>query len=66
MSRVISILVSIALIASIGCQQKEAGQRTGERVDEIVDNVVSGDAPFKKKGAIEKTGEAIDEAISGD
>lgn len=56
-------LFAILLMGLIGCQQKGAGERAGERVDEVIDNVKEGDSPFKQKGTMEKLGESVDEAI---
>ena len=41
-------------------------ERAGSRVDEIADNVRDGDPPLKKKGAMERAGESIDDALGTD
>ena len=54
---------AIALLALSGCPEKGPMQKTGERVDEIVDNVQKGDPPFKEKGPMEKMGDSIDDEM---
>ncbi len=56
-------LAAVSLIGLIGCQEKGAAEKTGERLDEVIDNVKHGDAPFKEKGTMEKVGESIDDSI---
>lgn len=46
-----------------GCQEKGPLEKSGERADEIVDNIKDGDPILHKKGALEKAGEAVDETV---
>jgi hypothetical protein len=41
-------------------------ERAGQRIDEIGDNVSEGEQPLKKRGPLEKAGEAIDDTFDGD
>lgn len=59
-----AILLLICFLPLSACSEhKGGGERAGERVDEIIDNVKDGEAPLKKKGAFEKVGESIDETV---
>jgi hypothetical protein len=60
---VMMLAAAIALLGLTGCTGKGPMQKTGERVDEIVDNVEKGDPPLKKKGPMEKMGDSIDDAM---
>lgn len=62
--RFIQVLLLVCLLPLTACAEKGRGERAGERVDEIIDNVKDGDAPLKKKGAFEKVGESIDDSVS--
>lgn len=62
----VGIALLVAGLTAAGCREQGSGEKAGERVDEIVDNVKEGEPPLKKKGTLEKTGEAIDEAVTGD
>lgn len=56
--------LSIAtLCLFMGCREKGAFEKVGERADEIVDNAKDGDPLLHKKGTAEKAGEAIDDAV---
>lgn len=63
MKKIIVLLLGIALIGMIGCQDKGPIQPAGERTDEIIDNVKHEDAPLKEKGALEKAGKSVDETL---
>ncbi len=63
MNKFIVCLLTAIFITMLGCQQKGSAESAGERVDEVVDNIKHGDAPFKEKGALEKMGESIDDSI---
>lgn len=59
-------LLTFILMGLIGCQQQGAGEKAGERLDEVIDNVQDGDSPFKHKGPMEKLGESVDDAVQQD
>ncbi len=59
-------LLVLLIIPLFSCKEKGAAEKTGERVDEIVDNVKEGEPPLKKKGALEKMGESVDETLNPD
>jgi hypothetical protein len=61
----ITVSTLIVLMGLIGCRKEGSGEKAGERMDEIIDNVKDGDAPFKKKGTMEKVGDSIDDTING-
>jgi hypothetical protein len=63
MKIIIVVIVATALFILIGCQEKGAVEKTGARIDEIVDNIEDGDPALKRKGPMEKMGESIDETI---
>ena len=49
---------------SIGCDQANGPmEKSGQRADEIIDNIKEGDPALKKKGIGEKAGEEVDETI---
>ena len=54
----------ICFIFLNACSESGPAEQTGERIDEIADNVKEGEAPLKKKGVMEKTGEAVDDALN--
>ena len=56
----------IILMGAIGCQKKGEGEKVGEKLDKVIDNVKHGDAPLKDKGTMEKAGETIDDALKTD
>jgi len=64
MKKFILVALAACSISLAGCERAGPVERAGERADEIVDNVRDGDPPLKKKGAMEKVGESIDEAVS--
>lgn len=59
-------MVVVALIGFSGCREKGKGEKAGERIDEIIDNVKDGEAPLKEKGTMEKIGESIDDTVKKD
>lgn len=59
-----SVLVASTVFMLGGCRKEGTAEKVGERADEIADNIKDGDAPLHKKGPIEKTGEAIDDAVA--
>lgn len=56
-------IVAVSLMAFVGCQEKSNVEKTGERMDEVIDNVSEGENPLKKKGTMEKMGESVDESM---
>lgn len=64
---VISFCLFGALLCIGACHERRAGplERAGERMDEIKDNAEEGKPLLHKKGSLEKAGEAVDDAISG-
>ena len=62
------LILVILSLAPAACHTRDSGpfERTGERMDEIGDNIKEGRAPLHKKGAMEKTGEAIDDMVKGE
>jgi len=56
MKKYLTYIAAVTLIGFFGCQQKGDMEKTGERLDEVIDNVRHGDAPMKEKGAMEKMG----------
>ena len=54
-------LLTSALILTLGCEKKGPAERTGSRMDEVIDNVKEGENPMKHKGTMEKMGESIDD-----
>lgn len=62
MDRYQACLVIVILFGLIGCQEKGAVEKAGERVDEVIDNVQHGDSPLKEKGPLEKLGESVDDS----
>ena len=63
MKKYVICMAVVSLIGVLGCQEKGAGEKAGERIDEVIDNVKHGDAPLKEKGALEKMGESIDDSM---
>ena len=53
-------LAVVILFGLVSCREKGSGEKTGERIDEIIDNVKEGGPILKKKGTLEKLGESID------
>ncbi len=62
------LLITILLVAALGGCQRKAGpfERAGTRADEIRDNVAEGRPALHEKSTLEKTGEAIDDALDTD
>lgn len=48
---------------AMGCAEKGPFEKSGERMDEVIDNAKEGDPLLKRKGTAEKIGEAIDETV---
>lgn len=65
MKRYIVLVLIVAFILP-ACERPGGGERAGERVDEIVDNVKEGEAPLKRKGPLEELGESLDETTRSD
>lgn len=67
-SKVLMILLLLGSLVLGGCYKEKSGpfERTGERIDEMKDNVKEGKPILHKKGALEKTGEAMDETLGTD
>jgi len=63
LKKLLAVCLPVILVSSIGCSTSGPVERAGEKLDDADDNVKEGQSPFHKKGAAEKTGEAIDEAI---
>jgi len=63
MKKYLVCLALFAFIGVLGCKEKGAVEKAGERVDEVIDNVKHGDAPLKEKGTLEKMGESIDDSV---
>lgn len=63
MRKYILFTVVLVLIALIGCREKGAVEKAGERVDEVIDNVQNGDATLREKGVMEKAGKSIDDSV---
>ena len=63
MNKYFRCLAICSLIFLSACESKGSGEKAGERVDEIIDNVKKGDAPLKEKGPMEKMGESIDDSL---
>ena len=60
----LSAIVLIICLMSIGCDQANGPmEKSGQRADEIIDNIKEGDPALKKKGIGEKAGEEVDETI---
>ncbi len=57
------LCVMFAIMVLTGCERKGEMERTGERLDEIGENIKDGENPLRKKGAMEKAGETIDKSI---
>lgn len=66
MKKYLACLIALIFIGFLGCQEKGSVEKTGERVDEIIDNVKHGDAPLKEKGPLEKMGESIDDSLKSE
>ena len=64
--RILVTFILFITLVSVGCTERQKGpfERAGERADEIGDNVREGDPLLKKKGAAERTGEAIDDTFN--
>ena len=62
------LVCGIALLCVLGCSERRSGplERAGERTDEIMDNAAKGKPLLHKPGALEKTGESIDESLGLD
>ena len=55
--------LTLAGLSLSGCEREEGpGERTGERVDEAVEQLEEGDNPLKREGTGEEVGEELDEA----
>jgi hypothetical protein len=63
MKRINTFIAILIMLFLISCHEKGASQKTGERLDEVIDNIQHGDAPLKEKGTLEKMGESIDESL---
>lgn len=59
------ITILLVLISFPACK-RYTFEKAGDRADEIIDNVKDGDPILKKKGPLEKTGEAVDDVLSGE
>lgn len=57
------ILTLVFILVLSGCEREGPAERAGERGDEIIENIKDGDAPLKERGPLEKTGDAIDDAV---
>jgi hypothetical protein len=56
----IALVVSVSFIA---CGKKGAAEKTGEKVDEAVEDAKDA---FDKDGPVEDAGEKVDDAVDGD
>lgn len=63
MKRILLALVAVTLLGLVACEQKGPAAKSGERVDEVIDNIKHGDAPLKRKGTLEKLGDSIDDTV---
>jgi hypothetical protein len=63
MKKINTLVVILIMLFLAGCHEKGASEKTGERLDEVIDNIQHGDAPLKEKGTLEKMGESIDESF---
>jgi hypothetical protein len=63
MIRILFVMLAVMMVS--GCERKGPMERTGERLDEIGENIKEGESPLKKKGPMEKAGEAIDDSVEG-
>ena len=61
--RIFYCIIVLSLFIFVGCEEKGALEKAGERADEVVDNVKDGDPVLHKKGPLEKTGEAVDDTM---
>jgi outer membrane lipoprotein-sorting protein len=66
MNKYLICITAAAAVCLLGCQEKGAAAKAGERMDEVVDNVKRGDAPLKEKGAMEKMGDSIDDTLKSE
>jgi len=57
-----ALILTLTITTFGGCATPGPAEKTGEKIDDAVDNVKEGQSPFRKKGAAEKVGEAIDDA----
>lgn len=68
MSNAIIVTALFLVLALGGCERHRPGpfERAGSRADEIKENVEEGKPMFHREGSMEKTGEALDEALGTD
>jgi len=61
MNFILNLVVFIAVsMCFVACTKQGPNEKTGERFDDIIDNVKDGDPVFEEKGTAEKIGESLD------